>query len=181
MSLKFLSFKNFCQPNFIDRVWISKSIERNYKSSVEILDPDDHNFSIKDDHTLFFSKLYDKYLKLCCELFGNFDLSDRNKTICWCYRSSKGNSVSIWHNHFDTSTLNGVYYYQVDGDGIEFRDHSQKQEYIPEQGELIIFPNYLFHRPCVANSTRNRYSINMEILTQQSVHELFERLDYGLS
>ena len=177
MSLNFLSFKNFYQPNFIDRIWISKSIERNYKSSVEILNPNNNNFSIKDDHTLFFSKLYDKYLKICHEQFGDFDISDRNKKTCWCYRSSKGDSVSVWHNHFDTSTINGVYYYQVDGDGIEFKDHSRKQKYIPEQGELIIFPNYLIHRPCVATSNRKRYSINMEIITQQSVKELFGRLD----
>tara|TARA_R100000742_G_C4232718_1_gene53944 strand:- start:140 stop:670 length:531 start_codon:yes stop_codon:yes gene_type:complete len=176
--MDFLSFKNFYQPTSIDRKRISRSIERNYKISSEISERT-YNFSIKDDHTLFFSRLYDKYLKLCREQFGNFDLSDQNKTTCWCYRSSKGDSKSVWHNHFDTSVINGVYYYQVNGnDGILYWDDSyHEHKHIPEQGELIIFPHYLFHKPCVTTSNRKRYSINMEIITKQSAHELFGRLN----
>ena len=171
-----ISVEDFCQVSSQERILINNSIEKNYLQN-PFDDSTNNQFPLYDDPTSFFSHLYEKYKELCYELFGNFHITPQNKTTCWCYRSNINDFRSGWHNHLLTSTINGVYYYQVDGDGIEFKDHSRKQKYIPEQGELIIFPNYLIHRPCVATSNRKRYSINMEIITQQSVQELFGRLD----
>ena len=176
-----LSFKKFCIPNFLDRIRISRSIERNYKDSLnfsykpEGSDWPRTNFPIKYDHTLFFSGLYERYLKICRQHLGKFHLSHENRTTCWCYRSNRKFSESFWHHHFDTSTINGVYYYQIEGrDGILFKDEDDNEEkYIPEQGELIVFPSYLRHMPLPPISLKNRYSINMEIQTYEPSVQLF--------
>ena len=106
-----------------------------------------------------------------------FHITPSNKTICWCYRSNVNDSESVWHNHLDTSTINGVYYYQVEGDGIFFERNGKELHYIPQQGELLIFPNDLNHKPAKTTSENWRYSINMEIKTEESASSLFK--NYG--
>ena len=51
--------------------------------------------------------------------------------------------------------------------------------YVPQQGELLIFPNDLYHKPDIATSDNWRYSINMELMTQESASTLFKK--YGFS
>ena len=162
-----ISLKNFY--NVPDRDRVDECIENNHWRNKN--EYKSYNFPITEDSTSFFSKLYDKYLNVCYEYFGDFHVSDSNSRICWCYRSKKKNWYSVWHSHFDTSTINGVYYYQVDGDGITF---GPGDEYTPEQGELIIFPGYMGHKPLPTTSTQYRYSINMEILTKESAREVFK-------
>ena len=138
-----------------------------------------NNFPLYNDETSFFSHLYEKYKVLCYELFGNFHISPQNKTTCWCYRSNINDFKSGWHNHLATSTINGVYYYQVEGDGIFFERNGKEFHYIPQQGELLIFPNDLNHNAARTTSQNWRYSINMEIKTEESASTLFK--NYGLS
>ena len=174
-----ISVQNFHHVNLQERILINNSIEENYlkyrNSTIS------YNFPIHEDSTLFFSKLYEKYKELCYQIFGNFYIAPQNKTTCWCYRSNIDDSVFAWHNHLYTSTINGVYYYQVDGDGISFKirptwNHQEKEfHYVPQQGELLIFPNDLDHRPEKATSENWRYSINMEILTEESASTLFKK------
>ena len=116
---------------------------------------------------------------MCYELFGNFHITPQNKTTCWCYRSNINEFRSGWHNHLHTSTINGVYYYQVEGDGIFFERNGKEFHYIPQQGELLIFPNDLNHNAARTTSQNWRYSLNMEILTEESSSTLFKK--YGIT
>ena len=47
--------------------------------------------------------------------------------------------------------------------------------------ELIIFPNDLIHKPEITTSTNWRYSVNMEILTEEPSSKLFEKYLNGFS
>ena len=175
------SVLNFQPVSLEERVKINNSIEKSYSLSPlsKGNSPDNHNFLLGEDDTLFFSQLYEKYKELCYKLFGYFHVTAENKTTCWCYRSNVEQSVSEWHNHLYTSTINGVYYYQVEKDGIFFERNGKEFHYIPQQGELLIFPNDLNHKPHKTTSKNWRYSINMEIKTEESSLTLFKK--YGLS
>tara|TARA_A100001201_G_scaffold16528_1_gene19531 strand:+ start:382 stop:981 length:600 start_codon:yes stop_codon:yes gene_type:complete len=175
-----ISVKNFCNVNFDQRIEIDKSIENNFfqPSTLKYKSGGTHNFPIKYDDTFFFSDLYLKFFHFCYEIFDGFEISVKNKNTPWCYRSNKFDYESVWHSHFFSSTINGVYYYSIDNDGIYFEKDGEIIYYLPEQNELLIFPNYLNHKPEVATSEKLRYSINMEIVTEETSLTLFER--YGL-
>tara|TARA_R100001443_G_scaffold51073_1_gene63117 strand:- start:46 stop:612 length:567 start_codon:yes stop_codon:yes gene_type:complete len=180
--LNLISVRDFWEVSSQERILINNSIEKNYlKSPLRRGDTSykGNNFRLDDDHTLFFSHLYEKYKALCYELFGNFHITPQNKTTCWCYRSNINDFKSLWHNHLATSTINGVYYYQVEGDGIFFERNGKEFHYIPQQEELLIFPNDLNHNAAMTTSQTLRYSINMEIKTEESASTLFK--NYGLS
>ena len=192
MTLLSVIFKNLPELNLIcvqdvvevslqERILINNSIEKNYLNSPVsrgILDKG-RNFALSEDPTLFFSNLYEKYKEICYKLFGNFHIIPQNNTTCWCYRSNINDYQSGWHNHLYTSTINGVYYHQVEGDGILFFRNGKKFHYIPQQGELLIFPGDLNHNAATTTSQNWRYSINMEILTEETSSTLFKK--YGLS
>ncbi len=181
-----LSIKDFCHVRVEDRIKINNSIEENLsifiRAGGKFWDGSQGigNFPLDKDETLFFSHIYENFKDLCYKLFGNFHLSSHNQTTCWCCRSNIKESICEWHNHLYTSTINGVYYYQVEGDGIFFKRNGKEFHYIPQQGELLIFPNDLDHKPAVATSETQRYSLNMELITQESASTLFKNL-YGLS
>jgi len=182
-----LSIRNFRQVSSEERVEINKLLEENYlMSPLSVGDNrSGYNFPIVKDDTLFFTNLYKNYTELCYKLFGNFHISPQSITTCWCYRSNINDRHSFYHNHRSSSTINGVYYYQVDGDGISFKirptwDHQEREfHYLPQPGELLIFPDGLHHKPDLTTSQNWRYSINMEILTEESSETLFKK--YGLS
>ena len=169
-----ISVENFAEVNSQERILINNSIEKNYSQN-PFDDSTNNQFPLYDDPTSFFSYLYEQYKSLCYELFGNFHITPQNKTTCWCYRSNINDFRSGWHNHLATSTINGVYYYQVEGDGIFFERNGKEFHYIPQQGELLIFPNDLNHNAARTTSQNWRYSLNMEILTEESASTLFKK------
>ena len=117
---------------------------------------------------------YSELLKECKILFGDFDLSPRNRKTCHCYRSKNDDYRSVFHDHERTSIINGVYYYDVKGgDSISFLHNGKEQMYYPDKNELLIFPCHLIHKPNRPVGNKYRYSINMEIITKQSVNEIF--------
>jgi hypothetical protein len=79
-----------------------------------------------------------------------------------------------WHNHIETSSINGVYYLKVNEDerGILFAHEGKEYHYMPKNNDLIIFPNYLKHLP-LPSLTATRISINMEIITNEDVDTIF--------
>ena len=169
-----ISVENFAEVSSQERILINNSIEKNYLQN-PFDDSTNNQFPLYDDPTSFFSNLYEKYKELCYKLFGNFHINPQNQTTCWCYRSNKDWNRPVWHKHLYTSTINGVYYYQVDRDGIFFERNGKEFYYVPKQGELLIFPNYLNHRPDINTSQTLRYSINMEIKTEESASTLFKK------
>ena len=180
--LNLISVRDFWEVSSQKRILINNSIEKNYlKSPLRRGNTSykGNNFPLVIDETLFFSTLYEEYKALCYELFGSFHITSKNKSTCWCYRSNKNDFKSGWHNHLATSTINGVYYYQVEGDGIFFERNGKEFHYIPQQEELLIFPNDLNHNAAMTTSQTLRYSINMEIKTEECASTLFK--NYGFS
>ena len=176
-----ISIKDFYNVSLNDRVKINKSIEENFliccANGYDFTQF--YNFPLYKDDTLFFSKLYKKFKKISHRFFGNYHIAPQNQSRCLCYRSNKDWSRINWHNHLYSSTINGVYYHQVDGDGIFFERNGKSFHHVPQQGELLIFPNNLNHRPDMTTSQSLRYSINMEITTEESASTLFK--NYGFS
>ena len=172
--LKIISIKDFEKVNFIKRILVNRVIESNNRNNFSLING--LNFAISQEY--FFSELYSKFVKVSEKIFGNFNISYKNSNTCWCYRSNKKNTISVYHNHINTSTINSVYYYQLNkNDGIIFLDDSQnKFYYYPKPQELLIFPNYLIHKPMLSEYNKYRYSINMEILTEETSSELFSRV-----
>lgn len=170
---KIISIKNFYHANFYQRIKINSIIENSYKNYIRTDDTSvNFNFLIDDDP--FFLRLYNKFLNTSKIIFGDFDLSISNKNKCWCYKGCKSNYRFLYHNHSKTSTINSVYYYQIrKGDSISFLQNNQELTYFPSKEELLVFPNYLLHTPNKPVSNRYRYSINMEITTNQSVNKIF--------
>ena len=177
-----LSIKKFHEVSKDNRTLVDDVIEKNFllPSASQYLNTS-YNFPISQDITSFFYNLYDKFFILSKELFGNFTTTEKNITTCWVYRSNKNDFNSVWHDHSCTSTINGVYYYQIDNNGIIFKSDGKTRSYLPEQEELIIFPNDLIHKPEITTSTNWRYSVNMEILTEEPSSKLFEKYLNGFS
>jgi hypothetical protein len=89
----------------------------------------------------------------------------------------------VLHNHLNTSTINSVYYLNVPitasiGQGsISFLLNGNKFTYKPENGDLLIFPDYLDHQINFLDDEEYRVSINMEIKCKESSEELFSRVN----
>ncbi len=177
-----LSIKKFHEVSKDNRTLVDDVIEKNFLLPIasQYLN-NSYNFPISQDTTSFFYNLYDKFFILSKELFGNFTTTEKNINTCWVYRSNKNDFNSVWHDHSCTSTINGVYYYQIDNNGIIFKSDGKTRSYLPEQEELIIFPNDLIHKPEITTSTNWRYSVNMEILTEEPSSKLFEKYLNGFS
>ena len=104
-----------------------------------------------------------------------------------------------WHDHRKTSSINSVYYLEVFEDGITFAkdvnndyieehlleygkmpDTTKTFDYLPENGELIIFPPDLLHAAQPNRLFDYRYSLNMEVRSDNCSKELFDRVfKYG--
>ena len=144
------------------------------------------NYEVNTNHRQY---LYDMFIKHSRRLLNNFTLRDTNFKV-WCYLTDETYSQGdTWHNHFNTSTINGVLYLNVvKGYGIEFKtdyNDTYKQnisnrqynrdnvKYIePNNFDLLIFPDFIDHRPLISKDKR-RISFNLEIRCNESSKEIF--------
>jgi len=172
--MEIISVKNFYFADQNEKSTIDSEIMQNYKKYFK---PNGYNFEIKEYQTLFFNNLYETFFKKCCEMFGEFTLSSRNKKSIWCYLTNCDSKESFFHDHINTSTINGVYYYKLnENDSISFLKNNKEIRYTPEIGELIIFPNTLLHRPDTPTTKSYRCSFNVEITTEETSEEIFNRI-----
>jgi len=141
------------------------------------------SFLIDEDYRDFFKSLYSKFFEFSKTIFGDFTASNNNES-CWSYASNKFNhGAGILHNHLNTSTINSVYYLNVpqtasiSNGSISFVLNGNKFTYKPENGDLLIFPDYLDHQINFLDDEEYRVSINMEIKCEESSEELFSKVD----
>ena len=171
-----ISIKDFYYPDKDQKESVISVLEQNRKYANY---NEGMNFPIIDTKDLFFANLYDQFFLKCKSIFGDFKLSLKNSRTCHCYLDRKRYYLpSVYHNHISTSTINGVYYLDVgEGDSISFiDDESDKEEvYYVSTGELLIFANHLVHKPNRPTHNGIRYSLNMEIKTDESAEEIFSR------
>ena len=180
--LKILSIKNFFNPTLDEKKQIQEVVnlnyERQYRPSFRTTGP--YNLPMLDGNLELLDQLYQKFVDACSDIFGEIYISLENTNTCYAYR---GNKIDMgerfdnwWHNHFYTATINSVYYLDVFGDGITFRDGGKELDYLPENGEMLIFPPDLVHAPQPNRTLNYRYSINMELKANHHPPELFDRI-----
>ena len=141
------------------------------------------SFLIDEDYKNFFKSLYNKFFEFSKTIFGDFTTSNNNES-CWSYASNKfDHGPGLLHNHRNTSTINSVYYLNVpqtvsiSNGSISFILNGETFSYKPENGDLLIFPNYLNHKINFLDDEEYRISINMEIKCEESSEELFSKVD----
>ena len=168
--------KRFSEPTSQEKSSIIELVNESKKS---LSKRSGYNFQVTGDHSGFFNRLYEKFLHASFEQFGQFTLSTENSNRVWAYYSTSTEYVSVWHDHTRTSTINSVYYLSVpggDGGEIEFILNGNIFSYKPEENDLLIFPDYLVHRPIPSLSEKARISINMEIKTIEKSINIFNSL-----
>lgn len=140
------------------------------------------NFSITDDDDNFFKNLYEEFIFLSEKIFGNLTYLESNTSKCHCYvTNNNGYGSNYYHDHIDTSTLNGVYYLNIpqttliNSGSITFNHRGRTVTYKPHNYDLLIFPNYLEHKVNFSNHHEDRISVNMEILCKENPDKLFKR------
>jgi hypothetical protein len=161
----------------LDSVEIVKNIDIAIKNEKykDLFTAVGNNYPIIEDDNFFYRSLYQKFYNLCEDRL-KFTISKKNKKICWCYIDNIKKSVSNFHNHIDSSTINAVYYLNVpdnDSGHIEFLIGDKMLAYQPKNFDLLIFPNYMIHRPTQNKKEEWRVSINMEILAEETFDDIF--------
>ena len=166
-------YKRFSEPTHQEKSNLIELVNESRKNLNKSLG---YNFQVTGDHFGFFNSLYEKFLHASFEQFGQFTLSTENSNRVWAYYSTSTEYASVWHDHTRTSTINSVYYLSVPSGGggeIEFILNGSVFSYKPEEGDLLVFPDYLVHRPTPCLSEKARISINMEIKTIEKSINIF--------
>jgi hypothetical protein len=167
--------KNFYRIYLNKNKIIQKVLENEYLFYCETLG---YNFEIKNDHKSFFNKLHKKFYDLCRKNFI-FTPTKKSSNKCWAYVSDKNNFKEVWHNHLNTSTINAVYYLNIpknDNVTIDFELNGKFFTYKINNYDLIIFPNYLNHKPNRCYKDGYRISINMEIICNEPADYVFNNM-----
>ena len=78
-----------------------------------------------------------------------------------------------WHNHINTSTINGVLYLEtIPKHGIKFKYDNKITYKEVKPYDLLIFPNFLDHVPIISKLKR-RISLNFELNCVEKSEEIF--------
>lgn len=146
-----------------------------------------YTFEIGDPYNDF-AELYNTFVHISKQIFGNFKFSVRQKNWCWANVYNCVENKTNMHNHANTATINAVFYLNVpnlpDGEGGLGINNDEKTEvFYPDSGDLIIMPAWMEHEPYDHSSQEYRIAINMEITTVESVEELYtlEKIYKGCS
>tara|TARA_R110000772_G_scaffold130901_1_gene239148 strand:+ start:4567 stop:5091 length:525 start_codon:yes stop_codon:yes gene_type:complete len=137
----------------------------------------DNNYPLKKSK--FTTSLYDKFVDTAKNKLGSFKLKDLNKKTCWAVASNEDFIPSVnWHSHIYTSRINAVYYLHIpekmQGGEIQFKNRlGQILTHKPKTNQLLIFPGWMWHNPINVESEELRISINMEIVCDKTMEELF--------
>ena len=125
-------------------------------------------------NTKYNKKLYKILTKYCKKYLNKFTVKDTNFKV-WCYFSDKNFNRTDWHNHINTSTINAVIFLKIPKDnlGIDFKFNNEVKNYKPKSGDLLIFPDYLYHYP-YPSYNKPRISLNLEIKCNEDSKEIFK-------
>lgn len=124
-----------------------------------------------------FTNLYNIFKEICLEIFDDIKISKNNRTICWANVYNAHNYRSNMHHHMRTCSINSVFYLKMPKDtregGLKLYHQNQFHLYIPEELELIIMPSWMPHEPMPHSDEENRISINMEIMSDLKIDEIY--------
>jgi hypothetical protein len=154
--------KNQIYKDIIEQHRIEKQTNLGYRQT-------HHNFKIKGNEE-YFTQLYDEFEYTCLRLFKNIKISPKNNRSCWAYvsNSQDHSGYDVIHNHCETSTINGVFYFNVpcqNSGSLSFFNKQKEEifEYYPKENFIVIFPNHQYHSANISKSSEYRISINVEL------------------
>ncbi|MFZ9376666.1 MAG: hypothetical protein ACO25K_06040 [Candidatus Fonsibacter ubiquis] len=174
-----ISIKNFFIIEEENKQKLIPHLLKNKKEHDETVSgADTYSFLLEYDSYGILKSLYEQFFSLCSHIFGPFTLSeDHTDRLCGLMTNN-----NYWafnpHHHIRTSTINGVYYLNIPKIEDEYCGRFMVQwngswhSYQPEPNELIIMPNFLVHDISHHDSSEWRISINMEIMTNETLKEL---------
>ena len=136
-----------------------------------------NNYYFKSKYT---NELYDILIPLCKKHLNPFTIKSL-KFGTWCCLSDKHFKIGLdqWHNHKKSGTIIAVLYFKIPDEekhGIDFRFNDRVKLHKPKPFDLIIFPNYLDHRPYGSETDEKRISINLELQCKEKAEDIF----YGI-
>jgi hypothetical protein len=135
-----------------------------------------YTFEVKDPcHD--FAKVYNTFFNIVKDIFGQFNLSVKQRNYCWANVYNSENYRSNLHDHLRTSSVNAIFYLNIpneSGGGLRLVYEDQDLVYMPDNFELLIMPSWLLHEPMPVNSLHNRIAINMEIATIEPVDDYYK-------
>lgn len=127
-----------------------------------------------------FKTLYNFFFNTVINLFGDVKLSPIHKTWCWANVYNKESFKTNAHNHIKTSSINSVYYLKMPKDISDdeggfnlYPPGSEPIRFQPDEGDLLIMPNYTIHEPLFHSSMDYRISINMEMCIEPKIFDYF--------
>ena len=165
-SLPLYSYKSFLHPTEKEKEnTIATCLRYNKNHSVRMKKMyTGYNFEVPNIG--FLEKLSSKLKTTLNNLFGEYHQEQIENVFC--YASNEKFKFDLWHDHTHTgTTLVSVYYLNLPKNnetGIQFQyGDTEILDYYPEEGELILFPHYLMHRPYKSGSSEEwRISINID-------------------
>ena len=132
-----------------------------------------HNFEVTKD--LNFGRLYKNFMFNAVDSLNKFSLSKRNSDKCWAFLSSENHQIgSGWYTNSKTSKLLTVciIYVSLIIVVVSFSLMVKKKHICLKMMSYSSFPT-LKHYP-IPSTKGIRISINMEILTNEEPHKIFE-------
>lgn len=180
-------FYNVSFPEVLETSYIINDAVRDRMISTVLNQKDTANyhggytFHVKDPYGDF-KKLYIYFFDTVKSVFGPFDIAAKHKTWCWANVYNKDNFKTNLHNHKRTSSINAIYYLKIPKDigdkegGLVLQNEMQESiTFLPNQEDLLIMPNYMYHEPQPHSSQDYRISINMEICINQPIAAYYSR------
>ena len=81
-------------------------------------------------------------------------------------------SDTHWHNHIKSATINSVIYLKTNNKGIDFMISNEEKKIMPNDGDMLIFPASIYHRP-EPSTDNERISLNLEMRCNENEKEIF--------
>ena len=135
-----------------------------------------YTFEIEDKT---FDKLYNTFVVICEEIFGELHVSKYNRKMCWANVYNCDSYRSNLHHHLRTSTINSVFYLKIPIDdspnasGLRTVYNNTNYVFVPDELDLVIMPSWLPHEPLPHNSKENRIAINMELRCDKPINNIY--------
>ena len=126
------------------------------------------NFKVK---TKYINTLYNIFIDCAKKILKPFTIKDKNFKV-WCYMTDSVYNDTGWHNHKKSATINSVIYLQIQDKGISFKQGNEQIYFKPDNGDMLIFPSSLDHKPRPSTDDK-RISLNLELKCYEKENEVF--------
>jgi hypothetical protein len=179
-------YHNPLMPEVLETTYILDDVTRQRMINTVLSQKDTANyhggytFHIEDMHGDF-DKLYNYFFSVVESIFGPIDLAAKHKPWCWANVYNKDNFKTNAHNHIHTASINAVYYLKISNDmlanegGLNLYPFTKPIiQFQPDEGDLLIMPNYTVHEPLFHSGSDYRIAVNMEICINSHINDYYK-------